>query len=273
MYKNKKPRQHLKNKHTFFLRKSTLQIFHQYLTSPLKLAIFLFSWIIIIFIITGSYWLINSPLFRLSKIDCQQEISACPEYILAYLNHFKASLIWELDTHQLSQQILAVTPQAQEVNINVHFPNTLIVSIKNTQPFVFLTLPDQSEGLIINTRLKVIERHQNNYQRLPQIIINHTISSDISIGSSISHQPIAFTLDYLKSLQSSGIGFTKAIVYSPDDIHIHLANNKIALISSHQAFSRQLTTLQLILSKDTMTESHPVIDTRHSRPVLKRSID
>lgn len=225
----------------------------------------LFKVVSVLVIIIAISWLIFGSFFNLTNIVCQ-EVSGgpCSNQVLSALNQFAHRSIFTLSSTRVIQTVMTADPNTAEVRFSVKLPNTVSIIITPISPVAQFTFDDpQSAPLIVSGTGKELAQAGSN---LPQISVDRSFNRPSLIKQS---DLINFTIELLHSLNSTFIKYDKVSLADTNTVKIQLPDNRTAVFSPHQPATRQVTTLQSILSAATIKTDNPIIDVRFNDPVLK----
>jgi cell division septal protein FtsQ len=226
-------------------------------------------WAILLGLITTAFILIFSPIFHLQYINCYQgPTQPCSQKIYGYLQSYYGTSLLSLSPSQIRLYLKQLDPQIDQVAVKLNFPHTLTVNLSQT-PLIAQIQTATNSGILLVNQNNFTSLSQQPSSKLPLIISPYT---HLNSGESVTHQELLFAINLVRILQNNAISFTSLTVNSPTQIIADLKSGRAAVFSSQSDLSRQVTSLQLILSESTINPALPVIDVRFKKPVLKPSI-
>jgi hypothetical protein len=172
-----------------------------------------------------------------------------------------------VNTGRLSQKLTAVEPQAAQVDVSVKLPDTLEIQFRSQELLANIKVATVSASLIVSKDHVVVGQSLKGHPHLPDII--YPQAAGLRIGDRISDSTLSFGLRLITLLSQSFINTSQISLLSDRLITVTLAEGKTALFTTHYDLTRQVTSLQLILSKSTIATDYPVIDVRYEQPVLR----
>jgi hypothetical protein len=228
----------------------------------------LVSWPLTLVLIIAIILFLFSSYFDIKSHTCKYlDDQPCPQIIEAELDRFHHTSIFNFSPAALKQKLLAVDPRSERIDIKITFPHAFSVSFYPQTLLANIKVATNSANLLVS-RQKVITGQSTNPQpNLPVIIYPQAIN--LRIGDLVSDTPLSFTLDLLQALEKSFINISQIYLYSDKLILAQIDRDKQAIFTTHSELSRQVTSLQLILSKATIMKDLPVIDVRFDQPVLR----
>lgn len=228
------------------------------------------SWLLLLTIIISLTYILFSPWLRVQYINCHYfNHQPCPSEIQAELQKHQHQPILFLSINDLVSRLSTGLPQVSQVNIDIHLPQTLSASFETQPLYANIQTSSSSASLIVSRQYQVIHILETPDSTLPSITYDK--ATDITISDQITDPALLFALDLIDQLNQHYLPVKPIFIYSPQEIALDLPHNQLALFDSQQDITRQVTSLQSILSKATIDSSLPVIDLRYNQPVLKPS--
>lgn len=211
------------------------------------------------------------PLFHLRHLNCSFDLNQpCPLVIIRDLEHYLSKPTLRLNPTDLKTKYLNLIPEVEAVELAILFPHTLNINFSTTQPIAaVMTAPDSPALLISSSHIA-----QSVVDELPPgtYLIIYPEAYRISLGDAIEDPALKFALQLGSSLEASSISLKDIEIISQDTILANLEMGSVAIFTSLIDLDRQLTSLQLILSKATIDPGYRFIDVRFDEPVLRRTL-
>ena len=226
------------------------------------------NWLIFFGVLTALYWVFSSSFFTIKNIECDtQNKIPCDQNILAEIETHKGSLIFTTNTKSIEEKIKKADPIYSGLKIIAILPNTLKISMDRINYFANLKVSTDSASLIVDINKVVIDKQPSPTPGTFSII--SSTASQYSVGDKISDPNTLLAFKIADELKRNYLTFTQINILSPTEITVDLNDDKTAILTSTQDMSRQVTSLQLILSKATISPEPQIFDMRFGMPVLK----
>jgi hypothetical protein len=233
-------------------------------TTPIKLL----SWLIVLFTSIALVVILRSDYWHIQSHICTYfEQAPCPDIIEAELSNYNGKNILLFSPDLLEQKLLAVEPRAKSVNVFVQLPHIIQVEFMQEDLLANVKIATNSASLLVSNSYIVTSQSLTPNARIPEVI--YPQGNVLRMGDKITDSPLAFSLQIIQELTESFINIHRVIVYSDRLILVDLSKNRQAIFTTHADLSWQVTSLQLILSKATISQDMPVIDVRYEQPVLR----
>lgn len=233
-------------------------------TTPIQV----FAWFIVLIISTALIILLQSDYWHIKSHTCTYfQDAPCPDIIEAELTNYYGKNILSFSPYLLKHKLLAVEPRAKNVNVSVQFPHTIQIKFVQEDLLANVKIATNSASLLVSNSYVVTGQSYTPNARIPEVIYPQAIN--LRMGDKITNSPLEFSLKIIQDLTESFIDIHRVIVYSDRLILVDLPKNRQAIFTTHADLSRQVTSLQLILSKATIAQDMPVIDVRYEQPVLR----
>lgn len=210
-----------------------------------------------------------SPLFKIKNISCSYfNASVCPEAVMAELNKYQNQSTLFLNTSTLKSRLLSAIPESEEIIIKKSLPQSLQVAFTAQSPLLNLKIATNSAALVLSRQNRIVNQTVEPDPNLTTIIYKE--AATMRVGDLVNDPVINFVSRALPLIQNI-FPTSLVTVISPQEIIFKGDNGKKVIMTSIDSPTRQVTTLQLILSEDTMSSDFTVIDIRFEKPVLRRS--
>ena len=228
----------------------------------------IFRWLVLFFVLGLIYLLFSSSFFRIQNIECSSlNKTPCDQNVIAELNKHKDKLIFTTNTHEIEEKIKRADPIYSGVEINAILPNTLKASMNKKDFFANLQVSTNSASLIIDQDQVVVDKQPSPTPGTFSII--SSAANQYVVGDKISDPNTLIAFEIASELRRNYLSFNQIYFVSNNEIIISLHQDKTAIVTSVEDISRQVTSLQLILSKATISPEPRIIDMRFDMPVLK----
>lgn len=205
---------------------------------------------------------------KLQRVRCSMSSgNTCPAPIIAQLESLTNHSLLTLDLAMLRDQIYAVYPQVSRIDIQSRFPQELHVNIHTKANAAALKTGPETTALVVasdNTITELTDQPNPDYP-----VILYAQAEKFAVGETITDQAALFSLSLASTLKEGFISFSQVKIQDPETITVQLDEGFTAVFSSALDVSRQVNTLQLILSKAKIDQTTPIIDLRFKQPVLK----
>lgn len=228
----------------------------------------IFRWLTLIFVVSLIYLLFSSSFFRIQNIECSSlNETPCDQNVIAELNRHQGELIFTTNIHEIEEKIKKADPIYSGVEINAILPNTLKASMNKKDFFANLQVSTNSASLIVDQDQVVVDKQPFPTPGTFSIISNS--ANQYVVGDKISDPDTLIAFEVANELRRNYLSFNQIYFINNNEIIISLHHNKIAIVTGVGDISRQVTSLQLILSKATISPEPRIIDMRFDMPVLK----
>ena len=229
---------------------------------------FILHWLLVFIAIGIVYLLFTSSFFRIQNIECSSlNETPCDQNVVAELSRHKNELIFTTNTQEIEEKIKKADPIYSGVEISVILPNTLKAIMNKKDFFANLQVSSNSASLIVDQDQVVVDK-----QPFPTPGTFSIISSSANqyvVGDKILDSNTLIAFEVASELRRNYLSFNQIYFISSNEIIISLHDNKTAIVTGVGDIPRQVTSLQLILSKATISPEPRTIDMRFDMPVLK----
>ncbi|OGV94627.1 hypothetical protein A3A66_01240 [Microgenomates group bacterium RIFCSPLOWO2_01_FULL_46_13] len=226
-----------------------------------------FRWFLVmttIFLVGYLWW---SPWLRIQTIECKEAgKSECSEVVWAEAKQYLGHHTFLLKPEALEERLLSVNPRFTKVAVEPQLPQTLVVNINYSQAAAMLVTSGNEQGLVVDETGKVVGMEKSSTSQLP--IITVPVLDEVVIGNTIKEPTHLAALVLIQELNERLMTFEHLEVVVNGEIRLRLPGGKIAIFSAGSDLSRQVTSLQLILTKATI-DKYREIDLRFEHPVLR----
>lgn len=251
-----------KNRHFRALRHSRIDPKKFLLKSVVVRWMILFSAILIVVKLT------TGPSFRIDQISClNQDEKECDPVVMAELNRHKGESTFLINTKDIKQKLINANPAYRDINVLAKLPKLLIVTMTDKSEYSNLKVASNSGSFIVDQNLRIVDESTKESGTIFTIIAPEAVQ--YGVGDQITDPTIIKSYEIARQLKKKYINFENIIITSPTMIIAVLPDGKKVLFTTTKDISRQVTSLQLILSKATITPEPREIDVRFDKPVLK----
>lgn len=225
-------------------------------------------WSIVLLLIGVSLATFKGPYFRLSKISCiNQEEKECDPVVMAELENHRGRSIFTINTKSIEEKLEKANPSFQNVAVVTKLPHELIVTMVDKVEYTHLKIASSSAIFLVDQNLRIVDKTQN--PNAGKFTIQTEKASEYGVGDRIEDDVLVKVFELGRLLQMNYLSFSLITVGSPTYVVIDLPESKKAVFTTTKDLSRQVTSLQLILSKATITKEPREYDMRFDKPVLK----
>jgi hypothetical protein len=225
-------------------------------------------WLLLILLMGGSYWLFTGDYFRVSKITCEnQQGKTCDEVVMAELGSHRGESIFAVHTKAIKNKLEKASPAYQEVVVLAKLPNLLSVTMRDKVDYANLKVASNSAVFLVDQNLLIVNKTDAPTRGIFTIIAEN--AQKYGVGDQITDETLVKTFDLVELLRKSYLQFDEITVSSPTMVIVTLPEGKRALFTTTRDLPRQVTSLQLILSKATIAKEPQEYDMRFDKPVLK----
>lgn len=225
-------------------------------------------WLSLVLVVGLIYLLFSSSFFRIQNIECASLNEApCDQNVVAELNKHKDKLIFTTKTHEIEEKIKRADPIYSGVEITAILPNTLKALMNKKDFYANLQVSTNSASLIVDQNKLVVDKQP--YPTPGTFSIISSSASQYVVGDEILDADTLTAFEVANELRRNYLSFNQIYFISSNEIIISLHHDRIAIVTGTENISRQVTSLQLILSKATISPEPRIIDMRFDMPVLK----
>ncbi len=235
--------------------------------------IFLFQsnfvrWILVLALISFLWWLIYGSIFKISQILCiNQDDESCDQYVIAELNNYKGESTFLIHTKDIAIKLGKANPAYQNISVIAKLPNVLEVSLEDEPKYANLKIASNSASLVVDQNYLIVGESPNPSPGLFTIVAPSAVN--LGVGDQINDQTLLQTFQIANQLKQHYLSFDHLTMTSASHIKATLPDGKSAIFTTTANIPRQVTSLQLILSKATISPEPYEIDLRFDKPVLK----
>jgi hypothetical protein len=225
-------------------------------------------WVISLVFIIALAFLLRSDMFRLRQYTCTYlDQAPCPPQVTAEIDKQLGTSIFLFSPQNLRQKLLQAIPQTETIDITVSWPDSVDLTFTSSELLANLQSATNSASLTIAANRIIID-----YQALPDttlpVIISPAVAS-LRVGDKATDPALEYSLSLITTLKDHYIKAHILDSSDPTAIIVSLNDGFQAIFNHHRDLSRQVTSLQLILSKATIDPDLRIIDVRYDQPVLR----
>lgn len=213
------------------------------------------------------WWLFfGSSIFALNKFDCVLDFEPCQnQNIIAEINKYKGQNLFLFKGDKLKSRLMSADYTIRSVNLTLHLPNSLTVSMESVYPVVAATVEGGKSWVVFDSNNRVIAVRDRD-PNVP-VVVTREIPL-IVIGEKLNSDPLNHALELAKNL-SHELPQVKQIQLDGDNLNLTLDGGKHAIITTTKDEHDQIRSLQAVLSNATILTGVSTIDVRFTQPVLR----
>lgn len=222
---------------------------------------------IIFSVLTLAYLAIYSSIFKINELPCRLDYLPCDnEAVLAELNKLKGQNIFTLKTDPISAKLTSGDYTIRSAEFTKQLPNIMNVELLSVYPHVALQVQGDPGWVVLDQKLRVIATRDTD-PNVPTLVVLGPLT--LSVGVSPSDELITRSLVLTRKLFDELSSIKSITLVDEDTIKLNLSNGKVAILTPKKDVTRQLQTLQAVLSDVTILTGVSTIDVRFGRPVLR----
>jgi hypothetical protein len=214
--------------------------------------------------------LYHSPLFRLKHLTCRFDGQDCAPAVTADLNRYQGKSTFTTKASDVVDHYRQAVPEAGVVQVSIKLPGSLDLRLSRTKLIAYVSAASASAALQLSDNHRVMGIVEVLDPQIP--LITDESAYDLTVGQVITDPTINFALDLIEQLDTSFIPFDSIMVENPETLLVTLESGHIAVFSSALEVSRQLTSLQVILTKAKIDQEVRYLDVRFDQPVLRSKL-
>lgn len=223
----------------------------------------LIGWVLIV--VTG-LWL-EFRFFVVKNISCQiNQGEPCPTQVTGLISKYQGMSYFSPRLTQLPARLASAFPGLVLEKYELDFPHSYSFFFKTLPPFISLQEPQAETWLYLSQDGAFIGSGPLPAPETSQVRYGSTYRSPTD---SVDQPPMPFIISLVNQLARLGIPIQQLTILDKQLLTLTLPDDKLALFSVSQPVSRQVASLQVILTKATMSHETPVIDVRFDPPVLR----
>lgn len=225
--------------------------------------------IICISLIIAGY-LVQFNLLVVRQINCRLSTAdLCPESEIAILSALQGQPLLSPLFKELESWYLPKSRGYQLQTESWSLGGVLNITLTPKNPIMSLKTPSGRSWLEIASDGTLIKEVDDPRPGTVKILYAATYQPEKSLPAS---KLLNSLIDLVFSLSAKGIPVDTITLYHDTVIAAQLPDNKQAVFSASEPISRQVASLQVILTKATMSKETPVIDVRFDKPVLRAAL-
>ena len=225
-------------------------------------------WLLVVLLVGGTFAVLKGNYFRLSQVTCENhEGKICDEVVIAELGSHKGESIFNINTKAIKSELQKASPAYQDIVVLVKLPNMLVVTMRDKVDYANLKVASNSAVFLVDPNLLIVNKTdiptKGNFTIVAESAVQY------GVGDKITDDTLVKTFELVELFRKNYLQFNEIIVSSPTSIIVSLPEGKRAIFTTTRDLPRQVTSLQLILSKATIAKEPQVYDMRFDKPVLK----
>lgn len=219
----------------------------------------------LLIILVNYLW--KTPYLRISKVTCTINSHECDNSIDAELENYIGEQGLLINKQALESKIKNFNPAYEKVNIFLIWPSKLNVEITSKKSAALVKTDNSIESFYVDAGFKIIGKTTENSDNLPTVIVPK--AEAFGIGDNIDDKGLQAALELIQIASERNISVSTVEMVTSNLIIMKLPEGKRALFTSSKSIPRQVSTLQVILSKAKMIENAIEYDLRFSNPVIR----
>jgi cell division septal protein FtsQ len=217
----------------------------------------------------GFYLFTSGGFFKIESITCFRDEDQCSEEINAELSRLLGSFLLTFNESKIEEKLKSADPTIHQVKISAQIPDKIIVQINSRSPIIGLSLNETSNILLIDEDGYIFATQDSKDYYDP--VMNYDTDLMFSLGDKINEESIVNAIKLVKTLRNHFITFSEIAVED------HLIRLKLdsstevmfSAVSEAEGYTKEVTSLQQILSQATIGSKPLTIDIRFEKPVVK----
>ena len=198
-------------------------------------------------------------LFKIENIEVTEGKGCVDES--AIIMQFKGKNIFTVTSRQAQSTLTDTYKCAKNVTVQKKYPSTLIITVESDRPLVKVG----DKNIYITENGFVLENQ--NLGNLPAIFFDK--EPELKIGEKIEDDTIVYCLSLISQIGKTDFVATSIRIVNPAMISVYNRENQVVIFTSEKDASRQVDSLQLILSESRIDPSKiEKIDLRFAKPVI-----
>ena len=174
---------------------------------------------------------------------------------------FRGKNILTVTSRQAQSTITDTYKCAKNVTVQKKYPSTLIITVESDRPLVKVG----DKNIYLTQNGFVLENQ--NLGNLPAIFFDK--EPELKIGEKIEDDTIVYCLSLISQIGKTDFVTTSVRILNPAMISVYNRENQAVIFTSEKDASRQVDSLQLILSESRIDPSKiGKIDLRFAKPVI-----
>lgn len=222
----------------------------------------------IILSLTSLYILFFSSVFKITKVECYQDVmGTCQnEFVLAEASNAIGSNLFLSDTDTSIARIKSGDPTIRELEYQKVLPGTLILQIQSVYPTLALGTMAEESLLVLDSDWRIIKSTRDN----PNVpIARYDKPLSLRVGEKISDESLRTQLSACSKIVNAIPGSNNCAI-SEDGLVVLLEDGKTnAIFTSSRSLDEQLSALHTVRTGVTISGSKVVIDVRYQQPIIK----
>lgn len=223
---------------------------------------------VILFSLSSLYTLFFSPLFKITKVECYQDVeTSCQNnFVLSEVHDSIGQNLFRFDAQVAADRIRRGDPTIRSLEYKKVLPGTIILQIQSVYPTLALGTIGSESLLVLDTDFRIIKSSKGN-PNVPIVLYNKPLS--LRVGERISDDSLRTQLLACLKIVNNIPG-SKNCMVSDNGLTVLLEDGVTsAIFTSARNLDEQLSALHTTRSGATISGSHPVIDVRYQQPIIK----
>lgn len=228
---------------------------------------YLIPFILSLGVICLFYLAFFSPVFTVKNITCSLDYLDCTDpSVLAEIDKLKHQNIFRLTADPLTRKLTSGDFTIREVAIHKTLPDQLSVELQSVYPVVAIQVQGDSTWAVLDPQFRVIAVREVD-PNVPTLVVPGPLT--LVVGKPIEDRLIQTSLNLTLRLGEELVAMKTITLVDDNTIHIALSSGITAIFSPKVDETKQLKSLQAVLSGSTITKGIRTIDVRFIQPVLR----
>ena len=210
------------------------------------------------------WWLVFSDYFSISDVSCTLDSGQCNEQILAEIDKNKGKSSLRFNTHELEDKISKSDPYISKAEVKIQLPNKIKVTLSVRQSFISLRTINSNFEMVVDDQGYVFRINNQPENTTPSVFVKEITEE---LGTRIKDENLLLTLKLVKLLNEQFITFS-SLSLDKETATVVLSDDVQAIFSVQENITRQVTSLQRILSQATIDSEFKIIDIRYEKPII-----
>lgn len=212
-------------------------------------------------------FVLYSPFFKITKINCSLDFKDCTDpALIAELDKLKGQNIFTISPGYITSRLTSGDFTIRESVMTRELPGTVGLELQSVYPVVALQIIGDPTWVIMDSKFRVIGTRTTD-PNVPTVIVAGPIN--LTVGKPPTTDLILKALGIAKRLSDVLFSIKTISLIDDDTIELALADKRIAIFTPKKDELDQLRILQTILGDDTIIKGVKTIDVRFSQPVLR----
>lgn len=228
---------------------------------------YLIPFFICISVIFLAYFILYSPFFQVTTIECVADYQPCKDTsIIAELDKLKGKNIFTLSQSVISTRLTSGDFTIREAKLVRELPDSVKMELQSVYPVVAIQVTGDTTWVVLDSKLRVIGTRTSD-PNVPTIMISESLT--LTVGKTITDEVTIKALSLARRLADERFSVKKITLIDEDTVKLSLNDGRSAIFTPKKDELDQLRILQAILADATMIKGVTTIDVRWAQPVLR----